>query len=259
MKFEKRLEAPTTDNRFYYKDNAFYQCGCGMPNCTAYAWGRFYELMDKLGIPGKPKLETSNAENWYFEDKYYEKGQTPKLGSIIVWRCGKYHEPSDGRGHVGVVEEIYDNGDILISASDAGNKKTGYKGKLFYTKKITKSSGYYWASSNYKYTFEGFIYLPKDFDNDEPKPEPKPEPTPTPSEEFKLGDKVCVKGYATAASDGSGSRTANYSGNPKDPTDIRYITLINRGAKRPYHISVGKTLHNGDRGWVTKEQLTKVE
>ena len=88
-------------------------------------------------------------------------------------------------------------------------------------------------------------------------PEPKPEPTPV--DEFKVGDKVCVKGYATEASDGTGKRTANYGGNPKDPTDIRYITLICKGAKRPYHISVGKEIHNGDRGWVTKEQLTKVE
>ena len=161
MTFEPRLTAPTTDNRFYYKDNVFYKSGYGMPNCTAYAWGRFYELLNKLGVSGKPKLQTSNAENWYQEEKTYQKGQTPKLGSVIVWSCGKIHEPSDGSGHVMVVEEIYDNGDILASGSD-------YKGRLFYTQKFTKSSGYKLSSSKYKYTFDGFIYLPKDFTTEVP-------------------------------------------------------------------------------------------
>lgn len=156
MTFEPRLTAPTTDNRFYYKDNVFYKSGYGMPNCTAYAWGRFYELLNKLGVSGKPKLQTSNAENWYQEEKTYQKGQTPKLGSVIVWSCGKIHEPSDGSGHVMIVEEIYDNGDVLCSGSD-------YKGRLFYTQKFTKASGYKLSSSKYKYTFDGFIYLPKDF------------------------------------------------------------------------------------------------
>lgn len=161
MTFEPRLTAPTTDNRFYYKDNVFYKSGYGMPNCTCYAWGRFYELLNKLGVSGKPKLQTSNAENWYQEEKTYQKGQTPKLGSVIVWSCGKIHEPSDGSGHVMVVEEIYDNGDILASGSD-------YKGRLFYTQKFTKSSGYKLSSSKHKYTFDGFIYLPKDFTTETP-------------------------------------------------------------------------------------------
>lgn len=161
MTFEPRLTAPTTDNRFYYKDNVFYKSGYGMPNCTCYAWGRFYELLNKLGVSGKPKLQTSNAENWYQEEKTYQKGQTPKLGSVIVWSCGKIHEPSDGSGHVMVVEEIYDNGDVLCSGSD-------YKGRLFYTQKFTKSSGYKLSSSKHKYTFDGFIYLPKDFTTETP-------------------------------------------------------------------------------------------
>ena len=60
-----------------------------------------------------------------------------------------------------VVEEIYDNGDILASGSD-------YKGRLFYTQKFTKSSGYKLSSSKHKYTFDGFIYLPKDFTTETP-------------------------------------------------------------------------------------------
>ena len=76
--------------------------------------------------------------------------------------------------------------------------------------------------------------------------------------EFKVGDRVCVKGYATSASDGTGEHTAKYGGNPDDESDIRYITLINENSIRPYHISVGKTLGDRDRGWVTKDQLTKL-
>ncbi|HIQ93672.1 TPA: hypothetical protein IAB29_00870 [Candidatus Ventrenecus stercoripullorum] len=73
-----------------------------------------------------------------------------------------------------------------------------------------------------------------------------------PVEEFKVGDKVAVTGYATADSFGKGSRTAEYSG------DILYITKItNLTAPRPYHISKGNTFGNSNRGWVAKSQIKK--
>ena len=59
MTFKPRLTAPTTDNRFYYKDNVFYKSGYGMPNCTCYAWGRFYELLNK-------PLVTFVVDGWKF-------------------------------------------------------------------------------------------------------------------------------------------------------------------------------------------------
>lgn len=90
------------------------------------------------------------------------------------------------------------------------------------------------------------------------KPAPVPKPTPQPTSDFKVGDRVVVKGYATASSDGTGSRTATYGGNANDPSDIRYITKINIGSKRSYHISVGNTLGNQDRGWVSKDQIKKI-
>ena len=74
-----------------------------------------------------------------------------------------------------------------------------------------------------------------------------------PEEEFKVGDKVYVTGYATADSFGKGSRTAEYK------NDILYITKItNLTAPRPYHISKGNTFGNGNRGWVSKSQIKKV-
>lgn len=146
--FRKRLSAPEKVNGYYYNQNIFYQCGYGMPNCTCYAWGRWYEL---LGI--KPKLYTGNAETWYPKGKAYdgyERGQTPKLGAIACWSKGVAGNSSDGAGHVAVVEEIYPDGSILTSNS-------AWKGTNFYTKKIAKG---------YKvngYTFQGFIYPPIEY------------------------------------------------------------------------------------------------
>ena len=86
----------------------------------------------------------------------------------------------------------------------------------------------------------------------DPQPQPKPEPAPAPSNDFKVGDKVAVIGYATADSFGKGSRTAEYSG------DILYITKItNLTAPRPYHISKGNMFGDGNRGWVAKSQIKK--
>lgn len=147
--FEKRLIAPNKSDIHYYNDNIFYKCGYGMPNCTAYVWGRWYEL---LGI--KPKVYTGNAENWFPKGTSYdgyERGQSPKLGAIACWRKGQAGNDKDGAGHVAIVEEIYADGSILTSNS-------GYKASLFYTKKIAK--GY--ALSGY--AFQGFIYLPIKFD-----------------------------------------------------------------------------------------------
>ena len=148
-KFNKRTTAPSKNNKYYYEDNIFYKSGYGMPNCTCYAWGRFYELSGT-----RPKLCTANAENWYKYNDGYERGKTPKLGAVIVWSKGKVGKSSDGAGHVAVVEEIKKDGSIVCSNS-------AWKSTNFYLtthKKGYKKSGY---------NFEGFIYNPVEFE--EPK------------------------------------------------------------------------------------------
>lgn len=148
MKFEKRTKAPSKDNKYYYKYNSFYNSGYGLPNCTCYAFGRFYELLGKA-----PNLSLHNAENWYGHNDEYKRGDTPKLGAIAVWSKGKIGNGKDGAGHVSIVEEIKDDGTIITSNS-------AYKGKMFYLKTIKPP---------YKvlgYTFLGFIYNPIKFDND---------------------------------------------------------------------------------------------
>ena len=121
--FTPRLTAPSKDSKYYYSDNPFYKSGYGMPNCTAYAYGRAYELLGK-----KPKLSTGNAGKWYNYNKsngYYSYGKTPKLGAVACWDKG-----DSNQGHVAVVEKI--SGDnVVISESH-------YQGVNFDTRTIKK-------------------------------------------------------------------------------------------------------------------------
>lgn len=143
MAFKKRTKAPAKSEKWFYKSNPFYLAGYGLPNCTAYAWGRFAELLGKA-----PSLSRSNAENWYGHKDGYKRGKKPKLGAVIVWAKGKVGVGSDGAGHVAVVEEIYSDGSFLVSES-------GWKAsRIMWTKKIPANC--YRAG----YRFLGFIYNP---------------------------------------------------------------------------------------------------
>lgn len=99
-----------------------------------------YKKYDKLCI--------GNACSYYSKNDGYSRGKTPKLGAIICWAGGK-----SGDGHVAFVEKIYANGDILTSNS-------AYGGRRYFTKKITKKSGYSFSKI---YRFQGFIYSPENF------------------------------------------------------------------------------------------------
>lgn len=151
-KFTKRTTAPAKSDKHYYSDNIFYACGYGMPNCTAYAWGRLYEITGKKHV-----ALHGNAEEWWAaaDNAGLQKGQTPKLGAIICWRAGNATTGSDGAGHVAVVEEIKSNGDIVTSNS-------AWKGTNFYMQTLTKASGYQYSSNR---QLQGFIYCGLEFDN----------------------------------------------------------------------------------------------
>ena len=156
MSFTPRLTAPSTSNKCYYAGNPYYQSGYGLPNCTCYAWGRFYEILGE-----QPTLSLRDAENWYSHDDGYERGDSPQLGAVICWRRGAVGDDSDGAGHVAIVEQINDDGSILTSNS-------AYQGTKFYLQTLTPESGYNW---NDLYTFQGFIYNPA-VKEDKPLPEP---------------------------------------------------------------------------------------
>ncbi len=139
LDFKPRLTAPDKNNRYYFKDNPFYQAGIGMPNCTAYAYGRAFEL---LGT--QPKLPKGNAGSWWWDNKEsntYPYGSTPKLGAIACW-----DDYDKNNGHVAVVEEI--NGSrVTISES--------YYNRVFF-QTLTMNAD----SSDYSsYRFLGYIYI----------------------------------------------------------------------------------------------------
>lgn len=134
------------ESPLWYSDNPFYQSGYGLPNCTCYAWGRFYELTGE-----RPTLSLGNADQWYSYPDGYERGQSPKLGSVL---CFGYQGSLTGQGgHVAIVEEIHDNGDIVTSNS-------AYGGSYFYTQTLKKADGYTWTTDAY---IQGFIYNPVNF------------------------------------------------------------------------------------------------
>lgn len=153
--FQRRTSAPTTSNSYYYASNPFYKAGYGMPNCTCYAYGRFWELAGG----SKPTLSTRDAERWWGTQDGYDRGQTPKRGAVACWRRGDATTDSDGAGHVAIVEHINADGSWICSNS-------AWKSTLWYEKTIRPENGNTWNSN---YTFQGFIYNPVDFDSD---PEP---------------------------------------------------------------------------------------
>ena len=88
MAFVPRLnDNGILNNPKWYDENPFYISGFGLPNCTCYAWGRFWEESndDWSSMANKPnELPRWDAGDWYdqaVEDGYYETGQIPKLRS----------------------------------------------------------------------------------------------------------------------------------------------------------------------------------
>lgn len=145
--FTPRLDSNGIEGSFYwYSENPFYQSGYGLPNCTCYAWGRFWEISDHNGTgENKPTLPTGDAGTWYPNVTGYTKSQSPQLGAVICW-----NHTGGGAGHVGIVEQINEDGSLLISNSAWG-------GSFFYLMTVYPSNGY---DINENYSFQGFILNP---------------------------------------------------------------------------------------------------
>lgn len=140
--YTPRLTAPSKSNAYYYSNkNILYAAGYGMPNCTAYAWGRAYEILGK-----RPNLCANDANNWYGYNKtykYYPYGQTPKVGAIACWQNAY-------GGHVAVVEKI--EGDTVTLAHSE------WAGRTFFltTHKLGAPCG---GAVSAGWTFQGYIYV----------------------------------------------------------------------------------------------------
>lgn len=139
--FTPRLEEPSLSNEYYYSNkNIFYKFGYGMPNCTAYAFGRAYEILGE-----EPNLCHFDAYKWYDYNDGYSRGQTPKVGAIACWKYYRYGEWS---GHVAVVEKV-ENGTVTMS-----NSAWGWQN--FY---LTYADVNDPAMGESDWEFQGFIYI----------------------------------------------------------------------------------------------------
>ena len=139
-------DAGMMNNPYWYSLNPLYQAGYGLPNCTCYAWGRFWEIGDPNRIyEHRPELSTLNAEYWYGHADSYSRGQTPALGAVICFADG----PFSGEGHVAIVEEIHADGSITVS--DSAYDGWYFDTHVFYPPNYLPQAGY---------VFQGFIYNP---------------------------------------------------------------------------------------------------
>lgn len=171
MAFTPRLDSSgMMNNPYWYGGNPFYTSGYGLPNCTCYAWGRAWESAVQCGATNpRPDIFNNlcpsfgNGNTWYGTTNW-NKGQTPRLGAIVC-----YADTGGGAGHVAVVEEIDNDGNITCSNS-------AYGGQYFFVTHSTRANnyedGYIYVGSGMP-IFQGFIYNPF---VDSPTP-----PTPTPT------------------------------------------------------------------------------
>lgn len=137
MSFTPRLVAPSQDNPYYYSNlNPYYANGYGMPNCTCYAYGRAYEILET-----EPQLYYGNAENWFPNTTAYPKGQTEELGAIMCWAG-----TGGSLGHNAVVEEIISQGVVLVSESA-------------YQQWVFRTHTYTYPYNFGSYVFQGFINI----------------------------------------------------------------------------------------------------
>lgn len=158
MAYTPRLnDSGMANNPKWYSQNPFYQSGYGLPNCTCYCWGRFWEISDpnNEGI-NPPNLSMGNGKDWWgynLNNNIYESGQIPKLGAILCFT----NNVSGSNGHVATVEEIHE-GYIVTSNSDWG-------GRYFYLETLYPDANNLYHHATY--WSQGFIYNPY---ADQPEP-----------------------------------------------------------------------------------------
>ena len=130
--FTPRFHYNGTDTLVYYTTaNPFYTMYdydysppqyLWMPNCPAYAYGRWQELSGNTAITYDYPI--GNGVDWWWDAPGLglSTGQTPQLGAAMTW--GYYDEdPNQGQpGHVAIVEQIeYDsnNNPIYVTCSNS--------------------------------------------------------------------------------------------------------------------------------------------
>jgi len=149
--FVPRTTAPCEDDPRFTTSNPFYNVGLGLPNCTAYAWGRAYEILGQ-----KPNLNIGSARYWFYNDgghpspyDTFPRGQEPRLGAIAVWGSSvpNYY------GHVAVVEYVHADGTVDLSQSYWGGER------FIFSQNVDVRGGEAWRVEPVCRNFLGFIYL----------------------------------------------------------------------------------------------------
>lgn len=160
MKFEPRLTAPEVNDPYYTSFSPYWQGNVGMPNCTAYSYGRINELKQVTSYEdalNRTHLSRHNAREWWDENDGYDRGQVPQLGAVAVFE-GIARKPTGGTyGHVMVVEQI-DGDKITLSGSDAAVDGGG--GRYFYVDTLALDE---LRDSSYHGGLVGFIYACPEF------------------------------------------------------------------------------------------------
>lgn len=147
--YSPRLSRPNKSSKYYWKSSPYKGDLNMFPNgnCTAYAWGRFWEVSEHFGHSTQLSAR-GNAEDWYYNyNSGFNRGKDPQLGAVICFKDGNF----SGYGHVMVVEQIKSKTHIVCSES-------GYKAYVFQTRNVYKKNGTWTIGNGYK--FQGFIYNP---------------------------------------------------------------------------------------------------
>lgn len=160
--YTMRTSAPDTSDPKYYSNQNPYHKLQPIPNCTTYAYGRFWEVWgDEPGAPLKTIVPAPTTLYWHAKndsDSIYKNhvGQEPGLGAIAVWSTIPNDNPSapPSEGHVAIVERVESNGDIYTSNS-------GYPSNRFYMKVYSKANNYNYWNEGKLYYFQGFVYQPR--------------------------------------------------------------------------------------------------
>lgn len=160
MAFSPRLNSiGMVGNLHWYTTNNPYYPTWGLPNCTCYAWGRFWEIGDPLST-GANKPDSSDLPGgwsggyWWnhVNRSVYQTGNTPALGAVIC-----FEDTTGGDGHVAIVEQINNNGESIVTSNSAWGRADLY----FYTMTLYRSNNYCWGGNNNdRYVTQGFIYNP---------------------------------------------------------------------------------------------------
>ena len=158
--FVPRLTPPlTTDpNWKYWISPINHFTGLyALPNCTCYAYGRFAELLG-----GKPSSAFGwyNPPAWWTAKDGYERGTTPRLGAVAIYRQKARHD----EGHAAVVEMILSDGSLVYSNSGFVSDRPEDKNKTYYGVKSPENERWFYTYGNYDspYSFGHTKILAKD-------------------------------------------------------------------------------------------------